>query len=165
MIMYELRDEGLSVDRLEKNWFSATSALRVYGQYLHLDKNHNGVLSKEELAAYGTGTLTPVFIERVFQECLTFETQMDYKTYLDFVLSLENKHEPQALQYLFRFLDIKHQGYLDTFTLFYFFKAISKQITESEQEPINFEDVKDEIFDMAKPKDPSRITLQDLIDW
>ncbi|KAI5741380.1 hypothetical protein M8J76_012984 [Diaphorina citri] len=107
--LLELRDEGLSVDRLEKNWFSATSALRVYGQYLHLDKNHNGVLSKEELAAYGTGTLTPVFIERVFQ-------------------------------------------------------AISKQITESEQEPINFEDVKDEIFDMAKPKDPSRITLQDLID-
>jgi hypothetical protein len=48
---------------------------------------------------------------------------MDYKTYLDFVLSLENKHEPQALQYLFRFLDIKHQGYLDTFTLFYFFKV------------------------------------------
>uniref|UniRef100_A0A8D8XZH8 Serine/threonine-protein phosphatase 2A regulatory subunit B'' subunit gamma n=1 Tax=Cacopsylla melanoneura TaxID=428564 RepID=A0A8D8XZH8_9HEMI len=161
--LLELRDEGLSVKKLEQNWFSAASALRIYGQYLHLDKDHNGILSKEELAAYGTGTLTSVFIERVFQESLTFETQMDYKTYLDFVLALENKGEPQALQYLFRFLDIRHQGYLDSFTLLYFFKAISDEITDSEQEPIKFEDVKDEIFDMAKPKDPCKITLQDLI--
>ena len=28
---------------------------------------------------------------------------------------------------------------------------------------ILFEDVKDEIFDMVKPKDPYKITLQDLI--
>ena len=34
----------------ESNWFSAPSALRVYGQYLNLDKDHNGMLSKEELA-------------------------------------------------------------------------------------------------------------------
>uniref|UniRef100_A0A8D9FGK1 Serine/threonine-protein phosphatase 2A regulatory subunit B'' subunit gamma n=1 Tax=Cacopsylla melanoneura TaxID=428564 RepID=A0A8D9FGK1_9HEMI len=129
--LLELRDEGLSVKKLEQNWFSAASALRIYGQYLHLDKDHNGILSKEELAAYGT--------------------------------ALENKGEPQALQYLFRFLDIRHQGYLDSFTLLYFFKAISDEITDSEQEPIKFEDVKDEIFDMAKPKDPCKITLQDLI--
>lgn len=67
ILWLQLRDESLSVEKLENNWFSATSALRVYGQYLHLDKDHNGVLSKEELATYGTGTLTSVFIERVFQ--------------------------------------------------------------------------------------------------
>ena len=32
-----------------------------------------------------------VFLERVFQECLTYEGEMDYKTYLDFVLAIENK--------------------------------------------------------------------------
>ena len=31
------------------------------------------------------------------------------------------------------------------------------------QEPVHFEDVKDEIFDMVRPKDPYKITLQDLI--
>jgi len=36
----------------ESNWFSAPSALRVYGQYLNLDKDHNGMLSKEELSRY-----------------------------------------------------------------------------------------------------------------
>ena len=37
----------------ESNWFSAPSALRVYGQYLNLDKDRNGMLSKEELARWG----------------------------------------------------------------------------------------------------------------
>lgn len=49
--------------------------------------------------------------------------EMDYKTYLDFVLALENRQEPQSLQYLFRILDFDHQGYLTSFTLNYFFKV------------------------------------------
>lgn len=48
---------------------------------------------------------------------------MDYKTYLDFVLALENRHEPQSLHYLFRILDINNRGYLDTFCLNYFFRV------------------------------------------
>ncbi len=31
------------------------------------------------------------------------------------------------------------------------------------QEPVRFEDVKDEIFDMVRPSDPLRITLTDLV--
>ncbi|CAA9995885.1 unnamed protein product [Nesidiocoris tenuis] len=45
-----LRDEELPKDAQEANWFSAPSALRVYGQYLNLDSNHNGMLTKNELA-------------------------------------------------------------------------------------------------------------------
>ncbi|KAE8742888.1 hypothetical protein FOCC_FOCC011506 [Frankliniella occidentalis] len=161
--LLELRDEDLPKDLQEANWFSAPSALRVYGQYLNLDRDHNGMLNKEELAGYGTGTLTTVFLERVFQECLTYDGEMDYKTYLDFVLALENRHEPQSLHYLFRILDINNQGYLDTFCLNFFFRAIQEQMSVHGQEPVNFEDVKDEIFDMVKPQDPTKITLQDLL--
>lgn len=46
------------------------------GQYLNLDKDHNGMLSKEELSRYGTGTLTSVFLDRVYQECLTYDGEM-----------------------------------------------------------------------------------------
>ena len=69
----------------------------------------------------------------------------DYKTYLDFVLAMENKKEPQAslhsqvslhhplplsqaLQYLFRLLDIRGQGYLDSFTLNYFFRVSGRDV-------------------------------------
>merc|ERR1719228_1976439 len=65
--LLELRDNELPKDAQDANWFSAPSALRVYGQYLNLDTDHNGMLSQSELLKYGTGTLTPVFVERVFQ--------------------------------------------------------------------------------------------------
>uniref|UniRef100_A0A224Z6X7 Protein phosphatase 2 regulatory subunit n=1 Tax=Rhipicephalus zambeziensis TaxID=60191 RepID=A0A224Z6X7_9ACAR len=159
----ELRSDKLTSTDLDTNWFSATSALKVYGDYLHLDKTHNGMLSKSELARYGKGTLTQAFIDRVFQECQTYDGDIDYKTYLDLVLALENRKEPQALQFFFRILDINGRGYLDVFSLNYFFRDIQEQMRKHEQEPVKFEDVKDEIFDMVKPEDPCKITLKDLI--
>lgn len=161
--LLELRDEEIPKDAQEMNWFSAPSTLSVYGHYLNLDKNHNGMLSKQELSGYGSGTLTSVFLDRVFEECLTYDGEMDYKTYLDFVLALENRSEPQSLHYLFKILDVEHRGYLTAFTLNYFFKGIQEQIQAHSAENVNFEDVKDEIFDMVKPAHSSRITLKDLI--
>ena len=161
--LLELRDTDLPKDAQDSNWFSAPSALRVYGQYLNLDTDHNGMLSKKELMKYGTGTLTPVFVERVFQECLTYEGEMDYKTYLEFVLAMENKKEPQSIQYLFRILDVRHEGFLSVYSLNYFFRAIQQQMREHNQEPVLFHDVKDEIFDMVKPEDPLKITMADLV--
>lgn len=160
--LLELRDEDLSKELQEQNWFSAPSALRVYGQYLNLDRDHNGMLSISELANYGSGTLTQPFLERVFQTCLTYGGEMDYKTYLDLVLTLENRSEPQALSFLFRILDLNEQGFLDAFTLNYFFRAIQDQMRAHGAAPVSFQDVKDELFDMVRSSDPERITLEDL---
>lgn len=66
--------------------------------------------------------MTHVFLDRVFQECLTYDGEMDYKTYLDLVLALENRLEPQSLQYLFRILDVNNKGYLDNFCFNYFYR-------------------------------------------
>ncbi|GFO10143.1 serine/threonine-protein phosphatase 2a regulatory subunit b'' subunit gamma [Plakobranchus ocellatus] len=76
---------------------------------------------------------------------------------------MENRREPQALRYLFRILDVQHQGYLNVFTLNFFFRAIQEQMKIHGQEPIKFQDVNDEVFDMVKPSDPFKITLNDLI--
>lgn len=97
---------------------------------------------------------------------------MDYKTFLDFVLAMENKKTPQALTYFFRILDVYHKGALDTFVINMFFRPvvqvftivyIFKKLEQKEKFGFNVEDVKDEIFDMAKPQVPHAITLQDLI--
>lgn len=53
----------------------------------------------------------------------------DYKTYLDFVLALENRKEPQSLAYLFRLLDIDGKGYLNEFDLNYFFRVCLTLVT------------------------------------
>ena len=73
--LLELREEGLPRERQDSNWFSAASALRVYGQYLTLDTDHNGMLSKSELGRYGSGTLTSVFLDRYvfFDSLRTFK--------------------------------------------------------------------------------------------
>lgn len=52
-----------------------------------------------------------------------FLFSQDYKTYLDFVLALENRKEPAALQYIFKLLDMENQGYLNVFSLNYFFRV------------------------------------------
>ena len=91
------------------------------------------MLSRSELLSYGTGTLTAAFVDRVFQECLTYGGEMDYKTYLDFVLALENRREPQALTYFFRILDVRQEGSLNTFVFNYFFRDILKQMEKLNQ--------------------------------
>ena len=44
-------------------------------------------------------------------------------------------------------------------------QAIQDQMKVHGQDPVAFDDVKNEIFDMVKPADPFKITLQDLIKW
>merc|ERR1719350_2337903 len=63
--LYELRCTG---DLTAENWFSVESALRVYGMYLELDTDQNGMLTPLELQKYGSGMLSEEFIQRVFEE-------------------------------------------------------------------------------------------------
>lgn len=169
--LYELRQEQpLRASEAESNWFSMQSALKVYGAYLFLDADQNGMLSKSELSRYGSGMLTDVFIDRVFEEYQTYrdaetgEREMDYKTFLDFVLAMENKNTHQAIQYFFKLIDIHQKGYVDGFTINYFFQAVIKQLQHKGPDIPSVHDVKCEIFDMVKSKQPGLITLEDLMD-
>jgi len=160
--LYELRQEQWSMEDAQQNWFSVQSSLRVYDHYLRLDADKNGMLKKSELARYSAG-LTPVFVDRVFEEYQTFEGEMDYKNFLDFVLAMENKKAPQALQYFWRVLDVFHKGGIDTFVINMFFRAVIQKLESRMQTEYKVDDLKDELWDMAKPQLPYCITLADLI--
>eukprot|EP00162_Nutomonas_longa_P009205 comp19089_c0_seq1/m.35429 comp19089_c0_seq1/g.35429 ORF comp19089_c0_seq1/g.35429 comp19089_c0_seq1/m.35429 type:complete len:432 (-) comp19089_c0_seq1:4-1299(-) len=159
---FELRGEDLSEEDLQFNWFSAKSAQRVYGQYLQLDVDRNGMLSRAELARIGDGTLTDIVLDRLFEENHTYSGEMDYKSFLDLVLAMENKKSTRGLEYFWRLLDVNNVGYITSFTINLFFRDVQRKLIASRHEPPNVADVKDEIFDMVKPEHPYRITLKDL---
>lgn len=50
--VFQLREEEPDVDDLVHNWFSCQSASKIYTRYLQLDKDHNGLLSREELSMF-----------------------------------------------------------------------------------------------------------------
>lgn len=111
--LFELRESD--PDGSERsNWFSAHSALRVYGQFLNLDKNRNGLISREEMGNYNNGTLTDLFVDRLFAECQSYrgetgESEFDYPGFLDFVLAIENPNSAESITFFFRFLDMHYQ--------------------------------------------------------
>jgi serine/threonine-protein phosphatase 2A regulatory subunit B'' len=162
--LYDLRQDK-SMEELMQNWFSSQNAQRVYEAYLRLDTDQNGLLTKKELSQFQWG-ITDLFIDRIFEEYQTFEGEMDYKTFLDFVLAMENKKSPQALAYFWKILDIYGKGAIDTFVINMFFKRVLDKLNDKDpdaEKNFQVEDIKDEIFDMAKPETPMAITLEDLI--
>jgi serine/threonine-protein phosphatase 2A regulatory subunit B'' len=144
------------------NWFSASNALRVYSQYLELDGDQNGMLAPHELARFRGGTLTDAIVARVFQECHTYSGEMDYKSFLDFVLAAEYRTSAQSLKYMFRLLDVNRTGALTLFELRFFFRDVAARMAASGHDPVDVANVCDEIFDMVHPAVPGRITLEDL---
>jgi serine/threonine-protein phosphatase 2A regulatory subunit B'' len=76
---------------------------------------------------------------------------------------MENKKSPEALQYFWRVLDVYHKGAIDSFIINMFFRAIIQKLEMMNRGDFNVEDIKDEIFDMAKPELPMAITLTDLV--
>lgn len=129
------------------------------------------MLSKREFLRWGSRSLTETFVDRLWEEYRMYmskegELEMDYKTYLDFVLAMENRHLPQGLAYFWRVLDMEKKGFLTVANLHYFFRSVMTQLSSPSQgepqlDPIDV--VTNEIFDMIGPSDPHRITFEDLV--
>lgn len=165
----EMRKIHLHPSQAEKNWFSTQSATRVYGAYLRLDEDNNGMLNKNELKRFGNGMLTDVFIDRLFDVHYTYketdsgEREIDYKMFLDFVLAMDNKNTPEATNFFWKLIDMHGVGWIDGFVINYFFRSVSNTLSIIDADvPPSVLDIQDEIFDMVKPKQAGRITLEDL---
>lgn len=147
--LYELRQERYEED-INQNWFSIPYAKSLYNKFNKLDSDKNGTLKKEDLARYSKG-LTTIVIDRIYEEYQTYDGELDYEGFLEFVLAMENKKSPEALQYFWRILDVYHKNAIDSFIINMFFRAVIQKLEILERGGFNVEDIKDEIFDMAKP--------------
>ncbi|KAI8907209.1 hypothetical protein EDD86DRAFT_180396, partial [Gorgonomyces haynaldii] len=155
----ELRDQNLPENVLRNNWFSSFSALRTYGHFLNLDLNRNGMLSQDELIKYKNDSFTQLFVERIFQTTQTYDGEMDFTGFLDFVLAVENPSLPESIAYLFKAFDFG-LGFMNEYVLRLFLNEIMIRLKENNLEPVPIEDVLYEIFDMAGVANRDKITLK-----
>lgn len=145
------------------NWFSAANTIRVYTHYLDLDIDQNGLLSPTELARAQNGTLTAAFLSRVFQEVRTYGGEIDYKSYLDFVLATELRTTHASMRYIFTMCDVRRLGRLELMELRHFMLDVARGMAAAGHDVADIGNICDEIFDMVHPAHPGYITLEDLI--
>jgi len=156
-----MKEKGSRED-ISNNWFSLNNFWRIYKKYIDLDRDKNGMLSKEELIRFGPG-LTNIFIERIFEEYQKYESAIDFKQFIDFVLAMENRKTPAAIYYIWRAIDVYHKNAVDTFIINLFYRQVLKKLDNRQKGGYKIDDIKDEIWDMIKPKNQNYITLQDIL--
>lgn len=59
----------------------------MYNKFVKLDTDKNGTLKKEDLAKYSK-SLTTIVIDRIYEEYQTYEGELDYQGFLEFVLAM-----------------------------------------------------------------------------
>ena len=145
----------------QPNWFSAESALRVYNAYLAMDKDDNGMLSKAEILTLPGTMLTPVVVDRLFQETVTYAGEVDFKGYLDLVLALENRDSAPAIKFWWRLLQDEDELHLGEKRMYSLIQSvIDTLVSRSDGIPPSYRasDVYDEIRDMLGVTETRLIT-------
>ena len=72
---------------MNQNWFSIPYMKNLQNRFNKLDSDKNGTLKKEDLAKYSKG-LTAIVIDRIYEEYQTYDGELDYQGFLEFVLAM-----------------------------------------------------------------------------
>eukprot|EP01026_Neomeris_dumetosa_P064003 TRINITY_DN607_c0_g1_i1.p1 TRINITY_DN607_c0_g1~~TRINITY_DN607_c0_g1_i1.p1 ORF type:complete len:603 (-),score=74.40 TRINITY_DN607_c0_g1_i1:175-1770(-) len=149
-------------------YFSYEHFYVICCKFWELDTDHDLLIDQENLLHYSTCALTYKIIQRIFQGApkaleADQEGHMNYRDFLYFILSEEDKTTDVSIEYWFKCLDLDGAGYLEPSTIAYFFEEQQSRMMCMNQETIKFEDIWAQISDMIKPADPRGfITLADL---
>ena len=159
---FDLRNEK-TPDEFLNNWFSLQNAQRLVDLFDKLDENKDGRLDAVELGKF-QWSLTDVFLRRAV-EILGEGNSIDFASFVEFILIIENRKSLRAIPFLFKCIDVFEQGFIDSFCVNMFFKEVLRKLATKDpdaEKNFRIEDIRDEIFDMANPKSTSGITLYDL---
>jgi Ca2+-binding EF-hand superfamily protein len=94
------------------NWFLPTNALHIYSQYLEIDRDQNGMISRAELLHYYETRVSNLVIQRIFECNKTYNGELDYKGYLDFMLAITYRNSTPSMRYFFRLCALTNENYV-----------------------------------------------------
>mmetsp|Transcript_5397 Transcript_5397/g.14556 ORF Transcript_5397/g.14556 Transcript_5397/m.14556 type:complete len:474 (+) Transcript_5397:65-1486(+) len=158
---------------LMSNWFSLQSTRRVHNTFLALDEDMNSMLSRSEFSQISNGTMSSLFIQRIFEQHVmrqrnplskrSYRDEMDLIAFTDFVLAWDHRSHPAAIKYFFPIIDLEGKGSVGPAEVYTFFREIYDMwVKMGEYADLAIYDVVDELIDMVKPKHPPEITPEDL---
>ena len=152
-----------SVQVASSNWFGVPNSVGVYMRYLEMDVDGNGMLSPTELKKYSGGALSQFTVERIFQEYMTYEGELDYKGYLDMVLAIEYKDDPISRKYWWRLIDIDDRGRVGRREIEGCFKSILVSLNPQVSQIYNLADLFTEVMDMLGIPHQEEMRLDDVL--
>ncbi|KAG1658634.1 hypothetical protein FOA52_007568 [Chlamydomonas sp. UWO 241] len=167
----DLKIPNQTEDQMLGTWFSLQSTMRVHNTFMRLDETSRGVLNIAEFSQISGNTMSPLFLERIFEEHVVTRRgqagtrdMMDLLDFTDFVLAWDHRSSPAAIKYFFPIFDLKKNGKVSPLELYTFFKEIHVMWVNvlGEYADLAIYDVVDELLDMIKPKEQPCITQEDL---
>lgn len=150
------------------NWFSLPLMFNVYEQFVALDVDGDGMLTIDEFSRYAGGSYTHLAVSRVFEEHVSGGTngqyhQMDFKTFLTFVVATEYPHLPSSQKYLWSILDLDHTvDRINVSALRQFCKEVSANLRAQGLMSISASSILSEVVDMVNPRWHEWVTRTDL---
>ncbi|KPU79330.1 uncharacterized protein Dana_GF17626, isoform C [Drosophila ananassae] len=168
--MISLLEEEEDINQIMA-FFSYEHFYVIYCKFWELDKDHDLLISQEDLAKHSDHALSTRIVERIFSGCVTRsdnkkapedEAKMSYTDFVWFILSEEDKRTPTAIEYWFRCMDIDGDGAISMYELEYFYEEQQQRMEGIGIECLPFEDCLCQMLDMIKPANRDCITLGDL---
>ena len=152
---------------LVRPFFSYEHFYVIYCKFWELDRDHDFLVSKEDLLGYGSHALTCRIVDRIFAEAARKFTcdvpgNMSYEDFVWFILSEEDKTTETAINYWFRCLDLHGNGVLVSHELEHFYQEQSHRIECLNQDPVQFEDILTQLTDMVHPEMAGVFALKDM---
>ncbi len=92
--------------------------------------------------------------------------EMVYRTYLEYAIASGNKAHPQSIRYFFTLFDVLAKGYLTARDLEAIFRYVAEayERTRGPLSPLIRTTIISEVFDLVRPAEAGKITLNDLIE-
>ncbi|EOX94391.1 hypothetical protein QUC31_004517 [Theobroma cacao] len=159
-------DEEEDINKVLR-YFSYEHFYVIYCKFWELDTDHDFFIDRENLIRFGNHALTYRIVDRIFSQAphqftSEVEGKMGYEDFVYFMLSEEDKSSEPSLEYWFKCIDLDGNGVLTPNEMQFFYEEQLHRMKCMAQEPVLFEDILCQIFDMIAPEREDCITLQDL---
>ncbi|KAJ8310711.1 hypothetical protein KUTeg_012576 [Tegillarca granosa] len=149
------------------DFFSYEHFYVIYCKFWELDKDHDLLIDKADLARHNDHAISLAMIDRIFSGCVTRgkaqkEGKMTYQEFVWFLMSEEDKRNPRSIEYWFRCMDFDGDGVISMYEMEYFYDEQMRKMESIGIEKLPFEDCLCQMLDLVRPKEQGRITLADL---